>query len=581
MQFDIKSASVQLDSKHCARNILRTFSAVFSLNHLRQYFEEEVVNPQIFKKKVVKMKFVKLYVVFLSLVIRSLASDRSPFGLDSLQEFLETQEKKFEVLPANNVTLIMGENLDGKTTLTMLLTDHDFNGLRVSRLTDEYITTDANNRIHRVPKPMQLLPELMFDKNHTAAYYDWTSFDKLRRLNYQMLVSHLVKKLTKHGNAVKFVFVVPQTALLKYISSPFAFLDIANYVTSMIKDIEKYRNSIAMVVTKVEKDHSSNTIPHQSNDEKAISEAAEFLREKRQKISKYVEDSKRPSAYDYKKILRFIDILLTKEGDSYERIKVLAKPDRDGSVMNIPTLQANKIAIKSMINDHLSFVKTAESDFEYAISKRCKEEIYNMTTELFHLFEADIAKIGEDIKGFYIRLEKMQLVDMYSLVSPDLEKFETLTSSRPHIFFTRLYTVLNSLKIPTSNEDTNMVNAHFKALQFLNNIHARLPTSIDISDGLKDLKNYLEELKIWYGFIDELSEILSYVNLKQKESQIYQLMDELSIKENEMKNIDETSLRQFLDDIDDDIYKDVEDMQVNSYKLNALKIVLKKATNFN
>lgn len=531
------------------------------------------------------MNTVKLFAILFPILLTSCEAKLIKLNYEAnlgenVEKFLVRQSDNFKVKSKQNVTVIMGRRDDGKTTLSLLLTDREMDGVRVSPVNDEYLTADPGKLIKITSESKRMFPALMIDESNNMTYYDWTGFEDPRGIEYDALVSHLMQNLTKSENLVKFIFVIPHSAVKP------AFLDFANHVTSLIKDVDKYKNSIAIVVTKARncECHDTNLT---ENDENEVKSIAGSLEAKKSAMEKSIKEGRQSDQYNYKQIIKFINVLLLKKNENYQRIRILRRPDRTGSVMKMPALQDEKVAIRLMIKN-LKYVKPGNDDFGYAISYSTKNKIFNATSEIFDLLKMDAKNIGSDIKKTYMTLEKdlLDVGTLYSEMETALQKVSKLQSTDPKTFFTELYTTLNDLSVPLSPENSRSVLAHFKSLKSLKNIYDRTPQSINVSDGLQDIKTYFNESTIWYSFANTLRDILIeeeeniQKNYKFFEPTIKKLMKELSISPQKQKNINTTSLKKFLVEIDHSyLYDKLNNLTVNFYKMKAIYILLKQATN--
>lgn len=90
----------------------------------------------------------------------------------------------------------------------------------------------------------------MIDRKSGIVYFDCPGFIDTRGIPHDLSVAYFIKKLLRFADSIKLVFVIASSSA-KISGDRREFMELARYATTLIKDIEKFRGGIALVVTKV------------------------------------------------------------------------------------------------------------------------------------------------------------------------------------------------------------------------------------------------------------------------------------------------------------------------------------------
>lgn len=299
-------------------------------------------------------------------VIKSQPDD----AVKPLLEFIRDQEEKFQLGSENEAVIILGDRFAGKSSLSLLLTDGEMVGVE-----DNMNYIDENGRIVSIFDDRHKLP--VIDVFNGTTYYDWTGFGDLRGIEYDVLLSQLIKKLAKSRKKVKFLFTIPYFYSEEHHRIDRVpvwegnFMNFAEQATDLIKNIEKYKDAIGFVITKSRAIRYSNETFIPISDESTIKGFVHYLKSLKEALEKRLE-KRVHRVYNLENIIKFVDILLEKKGDKH-KIGVFQKPSEAGPVKLMKPQQNEKIAIRRMINDQLQFIETDINDFGYSVKYETKK----------------------------------------------------------------------------------------------------------------------------------------------------------------------------------------------------------------
>lgn len=320
-------------------------------------------------------------------------------SVSTLFNFLEESRKNFKLGEQKDVVLVLGNTGSGKSTLTLLLAGVELIAIETDEGSYEFVIKDKNSLISSPEQTTQsqtIIPNLLIDDH--ASYYDFAGFENSKGVNHDILVTYLIQKLLQYADSVKFVFTVAYSSV-KIGGDRNDFKKLVRHATTLIKNLDKYRNAIALVVTKVETKISNGKIV---SDEKIIENIAKFLHQT-------ISDLNTENEGIREKMATFIGILLQKDEDKFNRIQILRTPTETGSFNEMSMQKEERIAIRSMINNTIQSVSKQNDDFGYTISTESKLCVHDLFDELEHSLTNDVINTGNEIIKFYE--QKAQIAD--------------------------------------------------------------------------------------------------------------------------------------------------------------------------
>lgn len=321
----------------------------------------------------------------------------------SIFDFLDSNEKNIRYSNEKDIALILGPNNSGKTTIASLLTDADIDVITEDN--GEFIFIDKDSRISKSSTDRSNIgiPELLIDENTQTVYYDCPPLNSTN-VQFDIEATYLIGKLFKFANTIKLLFTVDYLWVKNGTVNQRDFIEFTQHISNLIRDIQKYRNGIALVVTKVENKLAEDSL---IEDNAIIESIASVLEQTKHDLESQINDS---SAIINKeqnaKQIQFIELLLEKTNDKYEKIGIVRQPNSVGSIKNMTLLQDEKNAINTMINGKLQYVTKDDSDFGYVMSEQSKVIIPDLIAEIQNRLSDDITAIDIEIKEFLAQMEK-------------------------------------------------------------------------------------------------------------------------------------------------------------------------------
>lgn len=416
----------------------------------------------------------------------------------SILDFMKENAAKIQLTPQKDIILMLGNSGAGKSTLTAFLTGTKLESIETLKDSGEFVLVDKNDLKSQKSTTTSntIVPDLMIDMKNGLTFYDCPGFGDTRGVAYDISVSYLIKQLINRLESVKLVFAVSFSSVRNG-GDRHDFMELVNYATNFIKDIEKYKNGIALVVTKVDNRYvNKNNTLHLVDDDMVIATIALFL--KQVKIN--LENNKQCDNVSVEENelndnkIKFIETLLgmDKQTNKYTRIGIFRLADQIGSTENMPILQNERKTIISMIDHKLQYIEIENDDFGYAISEKSKNQMHELMYEMQQQLNHDVSIIGIEIENYFLA-HKNDIPFKKVLIRYVHRQLLHLKTVTPKAFADQLTNLLHDLGINQSIENLNRLRRDIEAGNFLRNIsNISFSNSFHISNGLSNVLDFLK-----------------------------------------------------------------------------------------
>ncbi|CAK6587165.1 MAG: hypothetical protein IRF12RH_07155 [Rickettsia helvetica] len=356
-----------------------------------------------------------------------------------------------------DIVLILGNTGAGKTTFTQWIAgDNDkLIAKEVAAGTGEFLIEDNNRIGNSTITSKTIFPELVVGTKTNTTYYDCPGFSDTRSTSNDIATTYFIKKVIDHAESVKMIFIINHSSVQKGLDRQ-DFMKLIRHAIDLVKDIDKFQCSIAIVATKVNnqyiKQGKSFTLVE---DSKVIGAIADFLQEVKQDLGErvklpdiFIEEQK-----FYNNSIKFIDVLLAKEDDYYTKIGIFRRPDEPGPLSNITLLQEGKEHIERILYEKLNFTAKLDEDFGYTISDTSKNSIHDLVDEINQNIWSNVHNIAEKVKRYYHDLVEQMDDKMKSFVTSssaivDVDPSEAQTFSSK---FNEGYNITSNLVVELTN----------------------------------------------------------------------------------------------------------------------------------
>lgn len=343
-------------------------------------------------------------------------------------KLLESGERVFN-LTFEEFALVLGISGSGKSSFLQWIAGDDNKLISKQEGIAEYTIDDGNRRIGgSSTQSKTLYPELVIDEATNSAFYDCPGFKDTRDTSHDIAATYFIKKLTDHAEKVKIVLVVDKHHVTTG-ADRHGFMELLEHVTKFLIDVNKFKGSIALIVSKVDnktekKNGSYVLVP----DEIVIENIANFLRKIRDEIktllgSPKVEADKK---IFYLKAIKIIDEMLFEKNGKLARIGIFRKPDEPGPLSEISILYDGKIKSREVVIQNINYVNVDKNDFGYSLSANSLKDVHEIVLRIDQKLWESFEKLTENIKlilneNFHLIYEKINVDVDFLAINPNLE----------------------------------------------------------------------------------------------------------------------------------------------------------------
>lgn len=434
-------------------------------------------------------------------------------------KFLKDGEGKMDLGKFQNVTLVLGFTGSGKSTLTQFITSND-DGLMAEENgvdTGEFTITDKNNNVCKdTIESCTIIPTLYVDKETKAGFYDCPGFGDTRSVKHDISVTYFIKKVVDSVDSVKLLLTVNYPSVRQGVDRQNFMLLVKN-VVNMVKDVEKFKDGIALVVTKVDNQYrvkkgQAVLVP----DKSIIANIAKFLEGAKASLSaKLSHDADPKTQAFHSNSIKFIDIILEKNGDVYPKIGLFRRPDAEGKLRETPLLKSGKVQLDKILRQNIRYIPKIAEDFGYTLSADSLNHMHALmliiNEDLAMNFRSLVAPIQE-----HYRSQERGCQDIDELNKNFTQGYETLlkiketkTYSSPMVLMNEIVNLAQAENIPLSGEMMGNVAHYDNFLNFLNSISGLKTTPLQWLQGLNDVVENMSSSRNWLDLLVNLKNALS------------------------------------------------------------------------
>lgn len=492
-------------------------------------------------------------------------------SLETLQQLLYEGMDEFSLSDDKNVVLILGNSDCDKRALSLFLSGAEMKP--VEKVADEDDDEDYDEDTSESTEPQSNVSHQIIETSQTIypqlIYYDCPGMSSTRTVPNDVSSAFFMFKLLNAVNSMKILFTISHDSL----KIGGDFKQFATQAMDYFKNIEQLQDGIGLVVTKVNTNYTEEDL---INNELEIQQIAEFLNQTKHDL---IAESPETNA----KVITFIEILLESDRNTnqFNRIEI----HREGN-------QNNRSAITDMVENTLQFIKKDDFGFNYPILEKSKLQTQNIFEEIQNVFEHKLSDIGNDVIQIYCQQEEhiSDIEVMNDKMNVVYDKLSQIDDKHFDTFAKQLKNMMNNLQMFGSMEKIKNIKTIIEFGNFWQySSNSNESITFDVSNGLANAKQYFFDSKEWYAFLINLNEKLSEIEVQQN-VEVYDsaaVMDNVAITIAEMgkngskflKEIPE--IAEFLDRIDDKLYPNLENITVNSRKLQLFNILLVENMNQN
>ncbi|XP_065208852.1 uncharacterized protein LOC135837488 [Planococcus citri] len=495
-------------------------------------------------------------------------------AIKRLIQLLNVGETKFcNLHEVDEATLILGNTGVGKTIFTRRIAGYGASLRSVEDGLGYAIVSTNNNESDNKSfiTSDTIFPEELKDNSTGAVYYDLPGFLDTRGAANDITTTYFIKKIVDNVKRVKLLFLINQTSLSNE-GTRDDFITLLSHATKLVKNIEKYKDGIALVVTKVR-------FPKKT-DENIISTIAAFIKKAKNELQLNSN-----SNVDNTDAIKLLDIVLQQDGNTYTKIAISRSPDEIGLLSEIPMAQENTEKLKDMLSK-MKFIEKNDSDFGYIIPKKSLIDIDHIMDEIGRNAATSAREIGKEMQK-YLSYEEERFYDiskLYNLTSTrydELQKLQEKVSNQHEIkkCARELDNSAASMNINSIYQKTLIIYGDY--LSFLHEVsNHSINNEFQCADGLQDVIQFSYRSKKWYYFLNKLYEKLSDYETQSNTlnspctSFADHVFNHIESKKNSEFKIDPVALKKCYPSYESE-FEDMKSVIVDKPKLEALGKVLR------
>lgn len=425
--------------------------------------------------------------------------------------------KQISVIEENTI-LVLGNAGSGKTTFTQFMAgDNDkLMSFEVGNDTGEFLIVDGS-KIGSSPIESQTLYPEQVKLNKNVTYTDTPGFSDTRSSKHELVATYVMKKYLENIKNVKIVLLVTYNSV-QYGVYKNDFIDLLRNVQSFLKDIEKYKDSIVLIASKV-----PNTYKITRSDVKLIPDhniiisIGEFINKVKTSIKQKLDSNSVTDSDEnvfLKNAVKIMECLEeVDEKGNHKRINIFRRPSEQGPLSSMTLIQKEKESIKKTL-DNIEYSEITENSLGYSLSSSAKiyldclfqyinEKIDDLSSYTFHLVNnhyqmkiqnyTDIYDINNRLHSALGTLEilKHQLEDSknYTNFMSTAEKF--LIEQNMH-------------SIEINKYNFSEINNYLKTFQPFTTNNYNPFSPLIWSEHLKPVISNIKENIIWYDTLIEI-----------------------------------------------------------------------------
>lgn len=443
---------------------------------------------------------------------------------------------------------------------------------------DQFLMEDTDNTIGTNPTESATKFPTLYVNTSTyinTSFYDLPGFQDTRGMEYGIATTYAIKGVVDKTERVKIIVLIDYDSV-KTGGSRDGFTNLLRSISNFVTDINKFRNSIAIIVSKVPKYVNNNEV----TDKQVIEYVAKFIAQVKPILQR---NSMKNSSSDEEKTyctqaLHFISIILERNNNDYAKIGLFRFPDKTGPFSDISLVQKGQERVRKIIYEQLNFTTIAKNDFNYVISDTAKINVNEIAQEINRNIIASIEVIGEKIKLLFSIKEKITN-DITKLDSEINLKYDKLWNAQVGANNSNLIQCVELVEESTfnlHNFSTIKSYAHFSS--FLNeyiNTSTRLD-SFNCFNGLKVAMNYLENSQKWYKFLLNMYDDLSHYDIQKDITLCRNAVSNFNVRNDDNETLIKNKLKLFFEQclIHNHEYNHIKDVKLDDSKVNALNKLL-------
>ncbi|XP_075231392.1 uncharacterized protein LOC142330170 [Lycorma delicatula] len=461
--------------------------------------------------------------------------DEKQLSLSMTNEMIRKGEEEINKYSnkIESTILVLGNAGSGKTTFVQFMAGDN------SKLTSKnvgsggahYLIEDGKKIGSSVSESFTLYPEQVTSDLNATSYTDTPGFSDTRSPKHELVSAHVMKMYLKNIKNIKIVILVTYNSVEQGVYKN-DFVDLLRNINAFIRNIDKYKDSIVLIATKVPNMYkiNKNNVTLVS-DKTVIEDIAEYLTKLKISLNeKLLNSDENKEKIFLENSIKLIDAFQeTDANGNYKRINIFHRPSQAGILSQIPLLQQAKETLRNtMVN--IKYSELSENDVGYALSGSARNYLYCLLWYINDIVTDMSSYIHELLENHY-KLQMSKYTDVYQLYN-----YQNTISKR-------LITLKNDLKVSNNYKNYSTIlkdfiskeniqlkelenNTYFEIEEYLINIQqftdiSPILTTVMWAEQMKKILNFIKEELSWYSFLIKMFEHFSTYKIQVSKSELY------------------------------------------------------------
>ncbi|XP_075231246.1 uncharacterized protein LOC142330081 isoform X2 [Lycorma delicatula] len=433
-----------------------------------------------------------------------------------------------------NTILVLGNAGSGKTTFVQFMAGDNSKLIskEVGSGSSHYLIDDGNKIGSSVSESFTLYPEQVTNDLNATSYTDTPGFSDTRSPKHELVAAHVMKMYLKNIKNIKIVILVTYNSVEQGVYKN-DFVDLLRNINAFIRNIGKYKDSIALIATKVPNMFKINKNSIKLVSDKAVIDGiAEYLTKLKISLNeKLLNSDESKEKIFLKNSLKLIDAFQeTDANGNFKRINIFRRPSQAGILSEIPLLQQAKETLRNTVVNNIKYSELSENDIGYALSDRARNYINCLLWYVNDIVTYVSSYLYTLMENHY-KQQMANYSDVYQLYN-----FQNKIVKK-------LMILENDLKISNNYKNYSMIlkefiskesiqlnelenNTYFEIVEYLINIQpftdiSPILTTVMWAEQMKNLLNFIKEELSWYSFLIKMFEHFSTYKIQVSKSELF------------------------------------------------------------
>lgn len=428
-------------------------------------FKNETIDV---KRMLVKALWVLVFVLFSQ---RCVVANKMVEKVIKIQNLADTAIK-FNAINKDYV-VVLGKSGTGKTPFVKwLATDNSLlQSIRVDN--NRFLMNNTDGKIGSSKfVSATVYPDLYVSPDGTN-YYDFPGFLDTRGAHYDLAIAYLIKRVADDAQRIKLLLLVSYDSVRSSATDRDGFSNALKSLIEFIPNVEKFRNSLALIITGVYLTEGINEFNRTAiiGDDQVIEEVGASIREFVKSVLDNKDDDEELTPVQQKQLSLLGALTGGTNNTDLSKIGIFRYPDRTGKYSELDILKAGKSRIEHIVGHVLSFTNSSASDFGHSISpdsKRLVHKIFNAM--LNNEIAPNLANISREITEVYYRKfcdSEANTTRLIEMVPKGLAALRSIDAQESLTFLNQSIKAIESFKSLGINVDVARAIRQIGYLEFL------------------------------------------------------------------------------------------------------------------